>query len=179
MYHDGSLSLHTRSLKYGKVRLLLPKLFVASHKQRMFIHHLTTHACTYTHTHTCMHTRTHTQLSQGTLVTVPPALVKQCKNHFHNMLCGASIILGNNGYVWISTKVSDDHQQPQMRFQTPVTERKSVEEEVIKMEEREIIARLRNCILALAQQRILLYDTTVQYTYEASLKYQVRRMDVP
>ena len=94
------------------------------------------------------------------------------------MLCGASIILGNNGYIWISTKVSDDHQQPQMRFQTPVTEDKSGEkEEVIKMEEREIIARLRNCILALAQQRILLYDTTVQYTYEASLKYQVRKMD--
>lgn len=59
------------------------------------------------------------QLTQGTLVTVPPSLVKRCKNHFHNMLCGASIILGNNGYIWISPIVSDDHQQPQYRFQTP------------------------------------------------------------
>lgn len=114
------------------------------------------------------------QLSQGTLVTVSPSLVKQCKNHFHNMLCGASIIFGNNGYIWISTKVSDDHQQPQMRFQTPVSEKQADREEAVKMEEREIIARLRNCILALAQDRVLLFDTTVQYAYDASLKYQVR-----
>ncbi len=109
------------------------------------------------------------------MVTVPPSLVKQCKNHFHNLLCGASLILGNNGYIWISTKVSDDHQQPQMRFQTPILPEKKplIKEEVIKIEERETIARLRNCILALAQQKVLLFDTTVQYTYEASLKYQV------
>ena len=68
------------------------------------------------------------QLTQGTLVTVPPSLVKRCKNHFHNMLCGASIILGNNGYIWISPIVSDDHQQPQYRFQTP-TGVSSVEKE--------------------------------------------------
>ncbi len=61
-----------------------------------------------------------------------------------------------------------------MRFHTPtVSETKPAKEESIKMEEREIIARLRNCILALAQQRILLFDTTVQYTYDASLKHQV------
>ncbi len=61
-----------------------------------------------------------------------------------------------------------------MRFHTPtVSDAKPAKEEAIKMEEREIIARLRNCILALAQQRILLFDTTVQYTYESSLKYQV------
>lgn len=70
--------------------------------------------------------------------------------------------------------MSDDHQQPQMRFHTPtVSDAKPAKEEAIKMEEREIIARLRNCILALAQQSILLFDTTVQYTYESSLKYQV------
>lgn len=115
------------------------------------------------------------QLSQGTLVTVPPSLVKQCKNHFHNLLCGASLILGNNGYIWISTKVSDDHQQPQMRFQTPhlPLNKLPIKEEAIKIGERETIARLRNCVLALAQHRVLLFDTTVQYTYEASLKYQV------
>ena len=61
-----------------------------------------------------------------------------------------------------------------MRFHTPtVSETKPAKEESIKMEEREIIARLRNCILALAQQRILLFDTTVQYTYDASLKHEV------
>ena len=51
------------------------------------------------------------QLTQGTLLTVPSSLVKRCKTHFHNMLCGASIILGNNGWVWVSPQVLDDQRQ--------------------------------------------------------------------
>ena len=117
------------------------------------------------------------QLGQGTLVIVSPSLVKRCKNHFHNLLCGASIILGNNGYVWISPQVSDDHQQPQMRFQTPAgTEGVASGGQAvgpISRETRETIARLRNCIVALARNKVLLFDTTIQYTYDASLKYEV------
>jgi len=48
------------------------------------------------------------QLSQGTLVHVAPSLVKRRKTHFHNLPCGASIILGNNGYVWICPTVNED-----------------------------------------------------------------------
>ena len=48
------------------------------------------------------------QLSQGTLVRVSPSLVKRRKTHFHNLPCGASIILGNNGLVWISPTVNED-----------------------------------------------------------------------
>lgn len=125
------------------------------------------------------------QLGAGTLVTVSPSLVKRCKNHFHNLLCGASIILGNNGYVWISPQVSDDHQQPQMRFQTPATGKGSVAPGPaggqgvgpVVRETRETIARLRNCIVALAQEKVLLFDTTIQYTYDASLKYEVKKTD--
>ena len=62
-------------------------------------------------------------------MTVPPSLVKRCKNHFHNMLAGASIILGNNGYIWLSSVVCDDHQQPQLRFQIPSANEDPVQEE--------------------------------------------------
>ena len=48
------------------------------------------------------------QLGQGTLVQVSPSLVKRRKTHFHNLPCGASVILGNNGYVWISPTISED-----------------------------------------------------------------------
>ncbi|KAL7980867.1 hypothetical protein Chor_002021 [Crotalus horridus] len=58
VFSDGALSLHTRSLKYGK-------------------------------------------LGQGVLVQVSPSLVKRQKTHFHDLPCGASIILGNNGFIWI------------------------------------------------------------------------------
>ena len=42
------------------------------------------------------------QLKEGTLIQVPPSLVKRCKTHFLHLPCGATVILGNNGYVWIS-----------------------------------------------------------------------------
>ena len=58
VYSDGLLSLHTRSLRYGK-------------------------------------------LGQGSLVIVSPSLIKRRKNHMHNLESGVSIILANNGYVWI------------------------------------------------------------------------------
>ncbi|CAL7947986.1 unnamed protein product [Xylocopa violacea] len=61
---DGSLSLHTRVLKYGK-------------------------------------------LSQGIMLKVSPALIKRKKIHFHNLESGASLILGNNGYIWIGASAQD------------------------------------------------------------------------
>lgn len=48
------------------------------------------------------------QLSQGVLVKVMPFLIKRRKTHFHNLPCGASIILGNNGYIWLSPTVNTD-----------------------------------------------------------------------
>ncbi|KAH8033322.1 hypothetical protein HPB51_010238 [Rhipicephalus microplus] len=47
-------------------------------------------------------------LGQGTLVLVSPSLIKRCKTHFHNLPCGAQIILGNNGYVWICPLPSEE-----------------------------------------------------------------------
>eukprot|EP00058_Branchiostoma_floridae_P002654 XP_002588142.1 hypothetical protein BRAFLDRAFT_118871 [Branchiostoma floridae] len=116
IFHDGALSLHTRSLKYGK-------------------------------------------LAQGVMVQVSPSLVKRRKTHFHNLPCGASVILGNNGYVWISPTVNDEKPVPST--------------------DREVIARLRNCILSLATHKLMLYDTSVLYAYEASRQYQVKDLLQP
>jgi len=65
VHNDGMLSLHTRSLRYGK-------------------------------------------LGQGCCVVVSPSLIKRRKNHIHNLPFGATIILANNGYVWISSTSIDD-----------------------------------------------------------------------
>jgi len=35
------------------------------------------------------------------LVQVSPSLVKRQKTHFHDLTCGASVILSNNGFIWI------------------------------------------------------------------------------
>ncbi|XP_069121520.1 exosome complex component RRP4-like [Argopecten irradians] len=122
VFSDGALSLHTRSLKYGK-------------------------------------------LSQGQLVSISPSLIKRRKTHFHNLPCGASIILGNNGYVWICPTINEETEQTGGYEQNY---------EPVQKSDREVIARLRNCILALAEHKMMLYDTSVLYTFEASLKYAVK-----
>ncbi|XP_044729712.1 exosome complex component RRP4 [Chrysoperla carnea] len=126
-YSDGSLSLHTRSLKYGK-------------------------------------------LSQGVLLKVTPFLIKRRKTHFHVLPCGASVILGNNGFIFIGPTVS--HTEETGGFVQNL-------EEAVPRAEREVIARLRNCILALAQSKIMLYDTSIVAAFEESMKYSIKELLIP
>lgn len=109
------------------------------------------------------------KLSQGILVKVFPALVKRRKMHFHNLPCGASVILGNNGYIWISPTKGDEIDGGEGGFAQNLGE-------VVPRSEREVIARLRNCILALAKCKLMLYDTSIQYAYDESLKYEPREL---
>ncbi|XP_055630527.1 exosome complex component RRP4 [Toxorhynchites rutilus septentrionalis] len=125
VHSDGVLSLHTRSLKYGK-------------------------------------------LGQGILVKVFPSLVKRRKTHFHNLPCGASVILGNNGFIWISPIVNTEGEESGGFSQNL--------EETVSKQDREVISRLKNCILALAHCKMLLYDTSILYAYEESLKYEVHEL---
>ncbi|KAG9354509.1 hypothetical protein JZ751_001219, partial [Albula glossodonta] len=122
VFSDGALSLHTRSLKYGK-------------------------------------------LGQGVLVQVSPSLVKRQKTHFHNLTCGASIILGNNGYVWLYPTPGQQDEEAGGYYTSM---------EPVSLSDREVISRLRNCLLALAAHKVLLYDTSVLYCYESSLSHQIK-----
>ncbi|XP_071374448.1 exosome complex component RRP4 isoform X2 [Centroberyx affinis] len=104
-------------------------------------------------------------LGQGVLVQLSPSLVKRQKTHFHNLPCGASIILGNNGFVWLYP--TPGHQEEEAGgFYTSL--------EPVSLSDREVISRLRNCLLALAAHKVLLYDTSVLYCYEFSQPHQVK-----
>lgn len=128
IHGDGCLSLHTRSLRYGK-------------------------------------------LSQGTLVRVSPSLVKRRKTHFHNLPCGASVILGNNGFIWIGPIMNEEREGGSGNFVLNL--------EPVSRQERETIAMLRNCILALSSHQMQLYDTSITYAYDVAQKYQVKDLLQP
>ncbi|XP_065342438.1 exosome complex component RRP4 [Cloeon dipterum] len=132
VYQDGALSLHTRSLKYGK-------------------------------------------LSQGVLVKVFPSLIMRRKNHFHSLPNGAAVILGNNGFVWICPASGLEHQEDSGSAGGFIQD---LEKEVPKAD-REVIARLKNCILALANSKMMLYDTSIIYAYEESMKFTVTELLLP
>ncbi|XP_077504686.1 exosome complex component Rrp4 isoform X2 [Amblyomma americanum] len=124
VFADGSLSLHTRSLKYGK-------------------------------------------LGQGTLVLVSPSLIKRCKIHFHSLPCGVQVILGNNGYVWICPLPSEEG----TKFFQSV--------DMVPEVTREAISRVRNCIVALARNHVLLFDTSIVYAFDISLEHKVNALTKP
>lgn len=50
---------------------------------------------------------------------------------------------------------------------------------VVPRHERETITRIRNCVLILAQSKMLLYDTSILYAYEECLKYEVADLLIP
>ena len=58
---DGQISLHTRSMKYGK-------------------------------------------LENGQLIVAPSSLVKRLAQHYISFPWGVDVILGRNGYIWITSK---------------------------------------------------------------------------
>uniref|UniRef100_A0A8I5KVY3 Exosome component 2 n=1 Tax=Homo sapiens TaxID=9606 RepID=A0A8I5KVY3_HUMAN len=96
-------------------------------------------------------------LISGVLVQVSPSLVKRQKTHFHDLPCGASVILGNNGFIWI--------------YPTPEHKEEEAGGFIANLE---VISRLRNCIISLVTQRMMLYDTSILYCYEASLPHQIK-----
>lgn len=120
-----------------------------------------------------LHTRNlrYGKLSQGTLVKVLPYLVKRRKSHFHTMPHGASIILGRNGYIWISTVVAEEEGLTGGYAQNL--------DEVVPLETRSVIARYTNCINLLARHQVSLYDTTITLAYDASLNYEIRDLLKP
>ena len=46
--------------------------------------------------------------------------------------------------------------------------------EPVSRETRKTIARLKNCIVAIVWEKVLLLDVTIQYTNDASLKSELR-----
>lgn len=120
-FADGSLSLHTRSLKYGK-------------------------------------------LAQGILVRVSPSLIERRKTHFHNLPCGAHVILGNNGFIWICPTTTSEGSESGGYMSVF---------ETVSAPVRKVIVRLRNCILALSKHKMMIQDTSIQYCYEASAGYEL------
>jgi exosome complex component RRP4 len=84
-FADGAMSLHTRSLKYGKVQKL-------SHTDKN--RKCTNSFCTLA------------QLRNGLLAIVPPSLIARLKSHFYSLpSIGVDLVIGLNGYIWISKTI--------------------------------------------------------------------------
>lgn len=56
------------------------------------------------------------KLRNGQLVAIPPILVRRLKSHFLTLPCGVDLILGLNGYIWVSKHVKENEQEGEEGF---------------------------------------------------------------
>lgn len=116
-----------------------------------------------------LHTRNlkYGKLGQGSLVQVSPSLVKRCKTHFHNLPNGVHLLIGLNGFLWITHEGEAESSQFAQNF------------ERVDYHTRESICRTRNVIISLAKHNIMLYDTTIVYAYDISKEYPIAQLLTP
>ncbi|KII87278.1 hypothetical protein PLICRDRAFT_112567 [Plicaturopsis crispa FD-325 SS-3] len=126
-FSDGAMSLHTRSLKYGKLR-------------------------------------------NGQLVTIPPILVRRLKSHFITLPCGVDLILGLNGYIWISKHVKESDQEGEEGFDAEAVY--SNQNDDIDSATRTAISRVANIIRVLSAHFVPLTDTVLLEGYEWAVEQE-------
>ncbi|KAI1795784.1 exosome complex exonuclease rrp4 [Ganoderma leucocontextum] len=126
-FADGAMSLHTRSLRYGKLR-------------------------------------------NGQLVTVPPILIRRLKSHFVSLPCGVDLILGLNGYIWVSKHVKESEQEGEEGFDAEAVY--SNRNDDIDDATRAAISRVSNIIKVLASHFIPLTDVVLLEAYEWAIEQE-------
>ncbi|OLL25367.1 Exosome complex component rrp4 [Neolecta irregularis DAH-3] len=131
-FHDGSVSIHTRSLKYGKLR-------------------------------------------NGYFLQVPPIYIVRSKSHIYNMPGGVDVILGVNGYVYVMKHLAlpTGTGISVTRLEEEASEAiySNVNEDIPEIT-RSNIARIANCIKALAKMQIPITETMIISAYEASMELE-------
>ncbi|KAI0344704.1 exosome complex exonuclease rrp4 [Trametopsis cervina] len=132
-FSDGAMSLHTRSLRYGKLR-------------------------------------------NGQLVIVPPVLIRRLKSHFIVLPCNVDLILGLNGYVWISKHVKASEQEGEEGFDAEAVY--SNRNDQIDEATRTAISRVTNIIRVLAAHFIPLTDTLLLEAYAWAVEQEIPVKDI-
>jgi exosome complex component RRP4 len=132
---DGILSLHSRSMKYGK-------------------------------------------MENGQLVRVPSSLMKRLPQHYVSLPIGMDLILGKNGYIWITRSIPDHWKAQEEVTPDEVTMhadalqnlRNKHKDTRLLSEDRAKSARLHNAIKALVARGVQVTPEAVLSVYLKSVE---------
>jgi len=129
MQSDGSASLHTRSLKYGK-------------------------------------------LENGQVYVAPAYLIERQKQHCVTLDCGVELVLGNNGFIWIS-RARAEALGAEAEAEVFEAEHKHHATTAVLPDERLRIVRVRNSIAALHNAGAMISPESIMGLYERSEKVEL------
>lgn len=142
------------------------------------------------------------KLENGQFVKVDCSLIRRCKQHIHVFEdIGLQVILGNNGYCWITSNIQQrflkqeeedmDNGEQLILESYQSTNRKDDKSNnrLIRINEagnsqvefddsdrnlREKVSRMRNIIVCLAEENILIYSQSILDAYWESLTFTVK-----
>lgn len=116
-----------------------------------------------------LHTRSlrYGKLERGQFVTAQSSLIKRAKKHFHILPCGVHIILGNNGYIFLSILAPEAPDAVEGPDSAALTRLEP------SVEERMTIARVKNSIVALDSQFVAISPDTIMDVYTTSLEREI------
>eukprot|EP01083_Nonionella_stella_P034333 93982_1 len=122
-----------------------------------------------------LHTRStkYGKLMGGCFISVPQSLVRRAKQHFIALKCGVDIILGNNGYIWITNSKSEEEKRSLSAAYDNENYRKLPKPAPIQPDVRERVIRVRNSICALARAQVSISRGTIRAVYNQSLALQL------
>ena len=119
------------------------------------------------------------KLVNGLFVRVSNCLIKRTNTHFISMDAqwGIDLILGNNGYVWITNTKSKEEQTKIMNF---AKEYKDFTPFLTKMDAnvRISICRIRNCLLILDRNFIQISIKTIMSVFTQSIQRGIKVKDM-
>jgi len=140
---DGVISLHTRSLKYGK-------------------------------------------LENGQLVVVSSSLIKRLPQHYVSLPWGVDVILGRNGFVWITRSIPDEWRAQEEGHDdelVPLAEtlqnlRQRHAQTPLLIDERLRVARVHNAVLLLSKASIIISPDSISTVYQRSVDMELQPKDM-
>jgi exosome complex component RRP4 len=114
------------------------------------------------------------KLENGRLLKVPSTLVKRLKHHFCTLSCGVDVVLGINGYVWVTAGktrevVEEEDEAERNRLTAEMEmELKRHALRVIGKEDRLRVARVCNSIAVLAHFMRPITIKAIEHVFNAS-----------
>lgn len=110
------------------------------------------------------------KLENGCFCSVIPSLIRRTNSHFITLKCNVDIILGVNGYIWITQTLSEEEQEKKD------AQGSDYSPPPIDIETRKRMIRVRNSILALSKNFLPIHPDTIIDVYKQSLKYEEKDM---
>lgn len=116
------------------------------------------------------------KLENGQFVTVPANLMKRLPQHYVSLPCAMDMILGKNGYLWVTRSIPADWAEDagHVDEMTPLAE--TLENIKIRhaqtpltVDERLKAARLCNAVRALVKQNLCITPENIMAVYQRSL----------